>query len=1091
MVLFSKQLKPKITLQKSSKYFIWCQIDKSILGTDKHLYLCGAYIPPENSRHFSLDLFEELENEIANFRSKGLVMLLGDLNARTSKLNDFNSPDGNRFLPTDLLEKSQCFSECRNNLDNTVNNHGKNVLNICKQFDIRIVNGRFRGDSLGNFTFHNTKGDSTLDYIICDQNLFSNIEYFLVQPSTYLSDHNQIILWIKIPSICIDEIEPSASLSEQLEPLPSKYIWNEDSYDLFKSALKSKDCQLLIDEFLSTDFEESQRGIDFAVQKVQAILLEASKRSLKRKVVKRRRRISHVIKKKWFDKECRLKRHEVRKLANLKHRDPMNSNVREEFKDKLKEYRTLLKTKQNRYRDDKLNQLSESDKNSKTFWDILKSVPETIDEESTPPVEESEWLNHFGKLHSSPSELNSQQRHVLDKLKLMEKESVNYLCDLDFIISDEELKASVKSLKYKKACYSDLIKNEMIKASYGPLINVYLTLFNLILHSGFFPSVWCEGLITPIFKSGDKSKPGNYRGICISSCLGKLFTCILNRRITEHISSKGLLHPSQIGFMNENRTSDHIFTLRSLIEKHVNLNKQKIYTCFVDFKKAFDSVWHEGMFYRLLEYGIGGKIYKLIKSLYTKSICAVKLNNHKTKPFDYQRGVRQGCILSPILFNLFLNELPLALFEKKTDPFILPNGTSLNCLLYADDLVLISKSKFGLENCLKILESFNQKWLLDLNYQKTKILVFQNSGRKPKNVTFYINKKEIQIVHEYTYLGITFSASGSFSVAQKTLSDKAMNALFKIRKHVNLSKLKLNNALKIFDSVILPIITYGCEVWGLYNNLNFDKWDKTHMERVHLRFCKLYLELNRKTSNHAARAEMGRFPTLIPIIKRILKYNLYLRSKDDNVIVKQAFLISEDTKNNLTKSYGNKFKELFNLFNNVENSRLISFAEKDIDKSISSLKSNFIKFWEEKLQNSPKLEFYRRSKIHYAPDSFIDDLCKCPSRKDLLKLRTSNHSLFVETGRYSNPKLPREERICQYCDQHEVEDEHHLLLSCKLYSNLRDIFFDKLKSVFQIPPGNSNNFITDILSSRDKKAPFFLAQFINKCFSTRKTTPSR
>ena len=87
--------------------------------------------------------------------------------------------------------------------------------------------------------------------------------------------------------------------------------------------------------------------------------------------------------------------------------------------------------------------------------------------------------------------------------------------------------------------------------------------------------------------------------------------------------------------------------------------------------------------------------------------------------------------------------------------------------------------------------------------------MFQNSGRKPKKLTFYIDKKEIEIVQDYTYIGITFPASGSFSVAQKTLSNKAINSLFKIRQHINLLKLKLNNAMKIFDSVILPIVTYA------------------------------------------------------------------------------------------------------------------------------------------------------------------------------------------------------------------------------------------------------------------------------------------
>ena len=109
-------------------------------------------------------------------------------------------------------------------------------------------------------------------------------------------------------------------------------------------------------------------------------------------------------------------------------------------------------------------------------------------------------------------------------------------------------------------------------------------------------------------------------------------------------------------------------------------------------------------------------MYDLIKTLYTRSTCAVKLGRNRTDSFSYRRGVRQGCILSPLLFNLFINELPLSFNASNTGPFTLPNGTKLNSLLYADDLVILSKSKTGLENCLKVLECFNAKWLLNVNY---------------------------------------------------------------------------------------------------------------------------------------------------------------------------------------------------------------------------------------------------------------------------------------------------------------------------------------------------------------------------------------
>ena len=229
----------------------------------------------------------------------------------------------------------------------------------------------------------------------------------------------------------------------------------------------------------------------------------------------------------------------------------------------------------------------------------------------------------------------------------------------------------------------------MIKCSTHVLLQGFIKLFNLILEAGNFPSQWCEGLITPIFKSDDRLNCNNYRGICITSCLGKFFCLILNERLHTFTKENDTLHPSQIGFLPNHRTADHILTLKSLIDKYVNQTTNgKIYACFVDFRKAFDSVWHDGMLLKLLRNKIGGKFYNLIKNLYSNSQCAVKQSQHRTPFFPYSRGVRQGCILSPLLFNIYLNDLPQLFNNLASDPLMLPNTTKLNCLLYADDRML-------------------------------------------------------------------------------------------------------------------------------------------------------------------------------------------------------------------------------------------------------------------------------------------------------------------------------------------------------------------------------------------------------------------
>ena len=195
----------------------------------------------------------------------------------------------------------------------------------------------------------------------------------------------------------------------------------------------------------------------------------------------------------------------------------------------------------------------------------------------------------FQSLHSNDP-LNVYQQNIVTELPDQENSNMQSL-PLDYLITEIKIHSAVQKLKNNKSPLSDRIQNEMIKtSSVNEMMPVYHKLFLKVY----------GGLITPVFKSGNRSDPSNYRGICVSSCLGKLFCSILNQRLLECVTnSLNMLHKSQIGFLPKNRTADHVLTLRTLIDKYVIGHHEKVYACFVDFRKAFNSVWHNGLLYKI------------------------------------------------------------------------------------------------------------------------------------------------------------------------------------------------------------------------------------------------------------------------------------------------------------------------------------------------------------------------------------------------------------------------------------------------------------------------------------------------------------
>ena len=327
----------------------------------------------------------------------------------------------------------------------------------------------------------------------------------------------------------------------------------------------------------------------------------------------------------------------------------------------------------------------------------------------------------------------------------------------------------------------DGIACEFLKASCNYVSSFLTILFNQIFSSGQFPKCWGKSIICPLFKSGCKNDPNNYRGISLMDSTCKIFTSILNKRLQNWCESHEILSESQAGFRANYSTVDHIFPLQALVQKYCSKKKGRFYCLFIDFSKAFDTIRHDVLIQALYEIGVSGKFIDVIKSMYGNLSACVRTTKGLSKCFTCNIGTRQGCVLSPQMFIIFINKL-CTLMEREGGRGVTVSSDIYNLcsLMFADDVSALSDTCILLQNKISVLEKFCEQTGMSVNLNKTKILVFRNGGPLRDYEKWYYNGKQIETVSFYKYLGLVFTPKLLWTKAHTCLVSQASKAIFSV-----------------------------------------------------------------------------------------------------------------------------------------------------------------------------------------------------------------------------------------------------------------------------------------------------------------------
>ena len=232
------------------------------------------------------------------------------------------------------------------------------------------------------------------------------------------------------------------------------------------------------------------------------------------------------------------------------------------------------------------------------------------------------------------------------------KPTVNLSPHMDRKIKMDELDRALAKSRYGKARGPDGTIMEYIKFAPENVKKALLFVINSIFSSEIYPTSWSVNFLRAIYKSGPTDDPGNYRGLAIGSAIAKLYSTILLNRLETFVTENNILSMFQIGFRKLFRTADHIYVLKTII--NMKLAKgEKLYAAFIDFRKAYDTVNRKKLMQCLHDIGIGNKFAENIKAIYNKVQYAIKVKGKVLNPISSNLGLKQGCPLSPLLFNLY------------------------------------------------------------------------------------------------------------------------------------------------------------------------------------------------------------------------------------------------------------------------------------------------------------------------------------------------------------------------------------------------------------------------------------------------------
>lgn len=789
------------------------------LSHERFATLISAYAPTLTASDSCKDQFyEELSRVIDSVPRQDKLFLLGDFNARVGR----DSTAWCKVIGHHGLGKE--------------NSNGTLLLTTCSKSNLVITNTIYQQSNKYKTTWMHPRSNHwhLLDYVIVRQRDLQDIRLTRVMRGCgSWSDHRLVR--------CTTSLTIRPKQRRQRSVAVKKLCVERLLVDQTRSQFYAKMEESLADTIATDDTESFWSDLKTKAYNCASEVLGHAKRK-------------HQD---WFDENDTT----IQPLLDYMHKAHLDWINDKTSKFKKKSYVVLRQEVQTKLRSMKDNwwlqkaedlQTAADKHDMKSFYCGLKSVFGPQAKSTTPILSEDgsslltkhedilqRWADHFYLVLNRPSVVDIT---VLDEIpQLSEKSQLAPAPDID------EVTDAIQQISSGKASGSDGLPAEIFKCGGETMTERLTQLYSLIWQRQSVPQDFKDATIIHLYKrKGERSVCDNHRGISLLSIAGKILARVIFNRMTTHITSS-ILPESQCGFRSGRGTADMIFTARQLQEKCREQHKD-LYMIFVDLTKAFDTVNRDLLWKLLLKIGCPRNLVNIIVSFHDGMSAQVIDSGDSSKPFEVKNGVKQGCVLAPLLFNVYFSMMLHVAFSNCDKGIYLQSrsdGSIFNLrrfnaktkvkdilsrdLLFADDCALVAHNLEDIQSIMDCFAHAAQRFGLTVSLKKTEILFQPRPGTPYIPPVVRVYGTPLRSVDRFVYLGSTLSQTPVIDAEISLRLCKAGTAFGNLTRRLwNEHGVSIATKVKVYRAVVITTLLYGCETWTIYKR-HLKRLDHFHM----------------------------------------------------------------------------------------------------------------------------------------------------------------------------------------------------------------------------------------------------------------------